>query len=262
MCKDKLRDKQGKFIALIVSEIVVFGSAYFIVGRFFPAEQVIYDAILIVLIFAVGITIMLRGNATRNRGLSVAGFIVFLFAVFVVIYIYEGFAVKISAFATLAVAIAAFASYEENMRMRLERREEEKKAEKERMLNEIESWAKRLFGSAVVLARPVGGRSEIEGSILECRSGLLLSMAERIRVQTICNNLSLKAGISASDEVKIKKSMSLVSESLDGLFGELGEVLAKEMKANKKVEALKERAGSLSSNVGKLLKVVSEIAVA
>jgi len=142
--KCKLSRELRKLIGLIVLEACVFGVAYWIVARFFPAEVDIYNAILISSIFAVGITIMLRGNATRNRNLNVAGFIVFLFAVFVVIYRYEEFAVKISAFAALLVAFAAFASIEESRRIRRDSVEREGRDRKERLVDEVARWLREL----------------------------------------------------------------------------------------------------------------------
>jgi hypothetical protein len=143
----RLSSEPRKLVALIFLEACVFGLAYWIVGRFFPAAEVIYDAILIIFIFAVGVTIMLRGNATRNRTLNTLGFLVFLVAVFVVIYRYEEFAVKISAFAALLVAFAAFASIEESRRVRQDSVERESRDRRERLVDEVAKWLRGLEGN-------------------------------------------------------------------------------------------------------------------
>ena len=133
-----------RFIALIVLEVVVFGLAYWIVFRFFNANEDISNAIVVLFVFAVGITIIIYGNVIKNRNLNVLGFGVFLFAVFIVIDKYEGFAVKISAFATLAVAIAAFAAIEENRRLRKDSIERESRDRREQLVDEIAKWLREL----------------------------------------------------------------------------------------------------------------------
>lgn len=140
MRKSKLIDKPWKMAVLIIFEVAVFGLGFGLAVYVFSANEAIYNAIVILSIFAVGITIILYGNVTRNRNLNTLGFAFFLFAVFVVIDKYEGFAVKISAFAALLVAFAAFAVIEENRRMRLERRQQEERDRKERILNTIITW--------------------------------------------------------------------------------------------------------------------------
>ena len=146
MQKGKLSGERQKLIGPIVLEACVFGLSSWIVARFFPNEKVIHDAILISLIFAVGITIMLRGNATRNRALNTLGFLIFLVGVFVVIYKYEEFAVKISAFGVLLVAFAAFASIEESRRIRQDSIEREGRDRKERLFDEVAKWLRELEG--------------------------------------------------------------------------------------------------------------------
>jgi predicted RNA-binding protein Jag len=147
MWKDKLSDKPWKFIAIIILEIVAFGLAFCLVGYIFPAGQDIYNAIVIIFIFAVGITVMIYGNDIRNRRLTVLGFLIFLVAVFTVIYKYEEFAVKISAFAALAVAFAAFAATEENRRIRGDSVERESRDRKERLVDEVAKWLREIIGS-------------------------------------------------------------------------------------------------------------------
>lgn len=143
----KLIDKPWKLIVLIILEIVVFGLAYWLLAvRFFPANEVIRNAIVILFIFAVGITIILYGNVTRNRYLNILGFSIFLFAVFVVIDRFEGFAVKISAFAALVVAFAAFAAIDENRRNRQDSIERENRDRKERLIDEVAKWLRELEG--------------------------------------------------------------------------------------------------------------------
>jgi len=147
MRKARLIDKPWKFIVLIILEVVVFGLAYWLLAvHFFPANEAIRNAIVILYIFAVGITIILYGNVTRNRYLNILGFAIFLFAVFVVIDRYEEFAVKISAFAALLVAFAAFAAIDENRRNRQDSIERESRDRKERLIDEVDKWLRELDG--------------------------------------------------------------------------------------------------------------------
>jgi len=162
MQKGKIRDKLSKFVALtglgklseelrkliaiVVLEIIVFGLAFGIVVSFFPDYTYIYDAIMIFFVSAIGITVMLYGNATRNRYLNVLGLLILLFAVYIMIETIEGFAVKISAFATLAVAIAAFAAIEENRRIRQDSTKRESRDKRERLVAEVAKWLRELWG--------------------------------------------------------------------------------------------------------------------
>ena len=259
MRKGKLIDKPWKFIVLLILEVGFFGLAYWIVVRFFPANEAIYNAIVILCIFAVGITIILRGNVTRNRNLNVLGFAFFLFAVFVVIDKYEGFAVKISAFAALLVAFAAFAVIEENRRMRLERQEQEQKARKERMLNEILDWATRVLKNMMILSRFVASQIGLKERIMDCRAELTVSVAESIKVLAVCNSLSLKTQISTSNEDRIKTSMKLVDESLRDFVTMLFDFDVDNV-TSRSVETLADEVSSLTSKLQSLLKIASEIA--
>lgn len=140
----KLINKPWKLIVLIGLEVVVFASALWVTIRFLSANQAlleaISDAIVIFSIIIVGMTIVLYGNVTKNRNLNILGFAFFLLALFVVIDKYEGFAIKISAFAAFLVAFAAFAAIDENRRLRVERQQEEEHDRKERLLNTIITW--------------------------------------------------------------------------------------------------------------------------
>ena len=147
MWKGKLIDKPWKVIVVIMLEIVVFGLAYWILTvRLLPDNEAIRNAIVILFMLAVGITIILYGNVKRNRYLNILGFAVFLFAIFVVIDRYEGFAVKISAFATLVLAFAAFAAIDENRRNRQDSIERENLDRKERLVDEVAKWLRELVG--------------------------------------------------------------------------------------------------------------------
>lgn len=144
MTASKLINKPWKLIVLIGLEVVVFASALWVTIRFLSANQAlleaISDAIVIFSIIIVGMTIVLYGNVTKNRNLNILGFAFFLLALFVVIDKYEGFAIKISAFAAFLVAFAAFAAIDENRRLRVERQQEEEHDRKERLLNTIITW--------------------------------------------------------------------------------------------------------------------------
>lgn len=146
MGKHKLSAELWKFIAIIVSEVVVFGLAYWIVFRFLPANEDIYNAIVIFFISGIGITVILYGNTIRNRYLNVLGFLILLYVVIIVIYRYEGLAVRVSAFATVAVAIAAFAAIEENRRIRQDSVKRESRERRERLVEEVAKWLRELWG--------------------------------------------------------------------------------------------------------------------
>lgn len=144
--KDKLSDETRKLIGMIIAEACVLGLVYWIIARFFSATEDIYNDIVIIFIFAVGITIMLRGNTTRNLNSNTIGFLVFLVGVFMVIYRYEEFAIKISAFATVVVAVAAFAAVQENRRIRRESVEQGNRDRQERWIDEVAVWLRELGG--------------------------------------------------------------------------------------------------------------------
>jgi hypothetical protein len=262
MRKGKLSDKPPwKFIALIILEVCVLGLAYWIVARFFPVNEDIYNAIVILFIFALGVTVILYGNATRKRNLNVLGFLIFLFALFVLIYKYEEFAVKISAFATVAVAIAAFAAIDENRRMRLERQEQEQKERKERMLNEIISWATVVMANMMILSRFAANQSVLKARFMDCCAELVLSVAKSIKVLAICDSLSLRTQISASDVDRIKTSMKLVDKSLRNFVTMLLDFDVDSM-TTESLKIYADRVYSLSSELRSLVEIASEIAVA
>lgn len=257
----ELIDKPWKLIVLIILEVVVFGLVYWLLAvRFFPANEAIRNAIVILFILAVGITIILYGNVTRNRNLNVLGFAIFLFAVFVVIDRYEGLAVKISAFAALAVAFAAFAAIDENRRMRLEKREQEEKDRKERMLNEIISWATVVMTNLMILSRFAANQSALKERFMDCRAELVLSVAKSIKVRAVCNSLSLKTQISASDVDRIKTSMKLADESLRNFVTMLLDLDVDSM-TTESLKTYADRVYSLSSELRNLVEMASEIAV-
>jgi len=153
----KLIDKPWKIIVLIILEIAVFAFALWLTVSLLSASEDISNAIIILAIFSVGITIILYGNVTKHRNLNTLGFVLFLLAVFVVIDKYEGFAVKISAVAVLLVAFAAFMSIEESRRLREDNRrirEETLIQERHRLaLERIRSWAEETISA--ITAEPL-----------------------------------------------------------------------------------------------------------
>lgn len=166
----KIINKPWKLIVLIVLEVVIFIIALWLSAYIMHANEAISSAIVILSILAVGITVILYGNVTRNRIFNTLGFALFLFVVFIIIDRYEGFAVKISAFAVLLLAFAAFMSIEESRRLREENRrirEEQNQEERHRLaLERIRNWAEELFG---LVTRPTRYRllqarkQELEG---------------------------------------------------------------------------------------------------
>lgn len=225
--RDKVSRELWKLIALIILEACVLALSYWIVGRFFAVEQFIYDVILIIFIFAVGLTIILRGNATRNRTLNTLGFIVFLVGVFVVIYKYEEFAVKISAFAALLVAFAAFASTEENRRIRRDSVERESRDRKERLIDEIARWLRELEGNII----PARGKVMTQISQIQDRmKGIKgigfeqwLNIGE-IDIDIVAvNNIS----VAMKEAEYYKKLILQIDEGLSKLVGVIGDDMEK-----------------------------------
>ena len=259
--KGKLSGELWKLIALIILEAGVWVLGSWLVVRFFPTNEAIHNAIGILFIFAVGITVILYGNATKNRNLNVLGFAVFLFAIYSVIDKYEGFAVKISAFATVAVAFAAFAAIDENRRMRLERQEQEQKERKERMLNEIISWATAILTNMMILSRFAANQSVLKERFMDCRAELVLSVAKSIKVLAICSSLSLRTQISASDVDRIKTSMKLVDKSLRDFVVMLLDFDVDSM-TTESLKIYADAVSSLSLELRSLVEMASEIAVA
>jgi len=127
-------------IVLIILEVFVFTSALWLTIHYLPAKEAISNAISVLFYFVVALTIVFYGNVRKNRYLTTLGFVLFLVAIFIFIDKYEGFAVKISAFAALLVAFAAFATIDENRRLRLERQQQEDRDRKERLLNTVITW--------------------------------------------------------------------------------------------------------------------------
>lgn len=145
-------DKPWKLTVLIVIEVVIFSIALWLSNRIAPGNEAVFNAITILCIFAVGITIILYGNVAKKRMYNTLGFALFLFAVFIVIDRYEGFAVKISAFAALLVAFAAFMSIEENRRLRDENRRLMVEERRRLALERIRFWAE---DTLELLTRPI-----------------------------------------------------------------------------------------------------------
>jgi hypothetical protein len=232
MRKGKLSNKLRQFIALIVVEAVVFGLGYWVVFRFFPANEAINNAIVTLFIFAVGITIIIYGNVTKNRNLNGLGFGIFLFAVFVVIDKYEGFAVKISAFATLAVAIAAFASIEENRRVRKDSIERESRDRKERLIDEVAKWLRELEGS--IFAKYAEIASGTEDIIRRMRSNPKIPQETWVQLRAIDRALvemgSLAGGIKEAEYYQ-KLTLKL-DEDLSRLIG----VIANDMEQRRQLD--------------------------
>jgi hypothetical protein len=192
----KLVDKPWKLVVLIILEVAVFAFAFWLTVHVFSANEDIINAIVILAIFIVGISIILYGNVTRNRNINTLGFALFLFAVFVIIDKYEGFAVRISAFAALLVAFAAFAAIEENRRLRFERRQQEDRDRKEHLLNEIIEWAEDMTTFSIdadvnlyLNLLSVGGKSEKEQEVERSHRAMLLSRILSISKKTEYMNI-------------------------------------------------------------------------
>lgn len=153
----RIIDKFWKLVVLIVLEVVISYIALWQYNSIATPIQAISDAIVVLCIFIVGITIIKYGSVIGERKYNTLGFAIFLLAVFIVIERFEGFAVKISAFAVLLVAFAAFMSIEESRRLRDDNRRIREEAliqERHRLaLERIRSWAEDAISA--IIAEPL-----------------------------------------------------------------------------------------------------------
>ena len=142
-------NKLWKLLVLIILEGVVFQLVLWNINRFIAVDVTTFvtisNAILIFFILVASVTVIIFGNVIRSRVYSNLGFAIFLYAIVLFIFIYEGVDVKISAFATLVLAFAAFMAIDENRRLRRENRERENRDRKERKLNRIIDWATQIL---------------------------------------------------------------------------------------------------------------------
>jgi hypothetical protein len=141
----KLIDKLWKLIALLILETVVsLAVLWFIIPTPFGNETV-FNSITIFWVSLMGFTIYLYGDVAKKPKFDTMGLAFLLFAVFLIIDRFEGYAVKISAFAALLVAIAAFVAILETKRLRTENR---RLAVEERhmiAIEQIRKWAVETF---------------------------------------------------------------------------------------------------------------------
>ena len=222
MRASKIIDKPWKLIVLIILEMAVFVSAFwFTIYRLF-ANEAIRNAIVILSIVVVGITIIFYSNVTRNRNINTLGFAFFLFAVFVTIDKYEGFAVKISAFATLIVAFAAFAAIEENRHLRSEKRQQEERDRKERLLNEMIEWAEDITAFNIeadinlyLNLLSIGGKSKKEQEVERSHRAVLLSRILSISKKTEYMNIVTTNISQELDDASIESAEKEVVENLN-----------------------------------------------
>ena len=218
MGKGKLIDRLWKLLVLIILEAVVFGIGYWLAFRFFPTVEALYNAILILFVFAAGITVIVYGNATRNRNLYILGFAFLLLAVFLVIDKYEGFAVKISAFATLIMAFAAFMSIDESRRIRQDSIERESRDRKERLVDEVAKWLRELEDN--VLFKPREIVSGTEDLIRRIRRSPKIPVKDWLLMEEVDRSLgemnALAKGIKEAEYYK--KLTSQLNEELSSLI--------------------------------------------
>lgn len=166
MRKGNLIDSPRKLLVVIFLEAVVAVLGCWLALRFLPTDKAISlnNAIVILFLFAAGITVIVYGNVRKNRNFYILGFAFWLIAVFEVIDKYEGFAVKISAFATLIMAFAAFVSIyvsiEENRRIRQDSIGRESRDRKERLVDEVAKWLRELEGNVLFKPREIASGAE------------------------------------------------------------------------------------------------------
>ena len=137
----KLIDKLWKLIVLLILETVVgFATLWFIIPTPFGNETT-YNGITIFWVSLMGFTIYLYGDVAKRPKFNTMGLAFLLFVVFLIIDRFEGYAVKISAFATLLVAFAAFVAIEENKRLRTENRRLQVEERHMLAFEKIRNWA-------------------------------------------------------------------------------------------------------------------------
>lgn len=151
MGKGKLIDRPWKLSVVVIVEGLVCGMGYWLAFRLLPSNLGLYNAIAILFLIVAGITVIAYGNGAKNSNFYILGFAFLLLGVFVAIDRYEGFDVKISAFATLIMAFAAFitiyVSIDEGRRSRQDSIEREKREKKERLIDEVGRWLRELEGN-------------------------------------------------------------------------------------------------------------------
>lgn len=147
----KLIDKPWKVIVLIIIETIIFFAALWF-GVLTVLGEAIYNAITILWLLFIGSTLYLYGDVVKKPKFNTMGFAVFLFAFFLVIDRYEGYAVKFSAFAAVLVAFAAFISIEESRRLREDNRSIQAEEKRRLALERIRRWAE---DTIELLTRPI-----------------------------------------------------------------------------------------------------------
>lgn len=141
----RLIDKPWKLIILLISETLIFLAALWYSILSLIGNEDIYNGITVIWVSFVGFTLYRYGDMTNKPRANTVGFAFILFTVFLIIDRFEGFAVKISAFAALLVAFAAFTAIDENRHLREENR---RLAVEERHMIAIEKiriWAVETF---------------------------------------------------------------------------------------------------------------------
>ena len=222
MGKSKLINRPWKLLVVIFLEAVVCVLGDWLAIRFLPTNEALYNAILILFLVAGGITVIIYGNVTKNRNFYTLGFTFLLLAVFVVIDKYEGFAVKISAFATLIMAFAAFISIEESRHIRQDTVERENRERRERLIDEVAKWLRELEGS--IFAKYSEIASGAEDIIRNMRSNPKIPGETWVQLEAVDRALiemgNLAGGVK---EAEYYKKMTLkIDEGLSKLIGVIG----------------------------------------
>jgi hypothetical protein len=170
MRMSKLIDKPWKVMVTVGVEGIVAGLIGWLAIEFLPSPtgEAVYYAMLVLFSCGAGITVIVYGNVTKNINFYILGFGLLLLALFIVIDRYEGFAVKISAFATLILAFAAFVSIYvtigEGRRARQYSIERESSDRKERLIDEVAKWLRELEG---YIFKPLAVASRMEDKIMK-----------------------------------------------------------------------------------------------
>jgi hypothetical protein len=223
MEKRKLLDRPWKLLVAIILEGVAAGAGAWITVVSHPFNVALYSAMLILFLFAGGITVVVYASVTKNTNFYVLGFAFLLLAVFVVIDRYEGFAVKISAFATLILAFAAFAaiyvSIDEGRRTRQRSMERESRDRKERLIDEVAKWLKDLEGHISPASRTLISKiSQMEDRLKGSRE---VSFEQWLKVDDLDTAIAELGNIvDATNEAEYYEKLTLqFDEGLSKLIG-------------------------------------------
>jgi len=183
-------------------------------------EQIYLLASLLLLSF-LSVGVIIYGRIRGKRSYINAGFAILLLSViFFFIYLPE-YASLFSAWAAMAVAIAAYTSIEENRRLRRDNKEREERDRKETLVNEIIKWAMEVANCSAQVGLPlVPGLSEKAG---QRRS--LLNLYLKYQAISTQNTYVKHVAAQFGNNTKIHKSAREATTKLNAVMNIMSENL-------------------------------------